>query len=338
MMLSLSIYLNYLIRELDVIEPGMKFEFAVYDCYTNDLVYGNCCEVNDLTKDKIKEKLPKLDNFTYYFVVRLPEKNKFLIYNLRFFFLLGLFTLILVFAYFYAIRILYRQKKLSELQKDFVDNMTHEFKTPLTSISLASSVLLDNKKINEDSKLTKYSQIIKQQSDKLTSHVERLLDLIRSDEKFKLNLEEFDLIELIDKLNLEFNNNGKQAFKINFHHPKEKIIVNADKYHFYNVLLNIYDNALKYNDKKSVNIDINLTENSNNILLTIRDNGIGIKKDKLSNIFEKFYRVQQGDVHDVKGFGLGLYYVKNIIEHHGWTIEVDSEEHNWTEFKITIKK
>lgn len=108
--ISLDILEDYLIRELDVIEPGMKFEYAVYDCFTNDLVYGDCCEVNELTKEKIKEKLPQLDNFTYYFVVRLPEKNKFLVYNLRFFFLLGIFTMIVVFAYVYAIRILYRQK------------------------------------------------------------------------------------------------------------------------------------------------------------------------------------------------------------------------------------
>lgn len=206
--------------------------------------------------------------------------------------------------------------------------MTHEFKTPLTSISLASSVLMDNQKIIEDPKLTKYSQIIKQQSDKLTSHVERLLDLIRSDESFKLNLEKIDLVELIEKLNLEFNNNGRQRFKINFHHPKEKVMVLCDKYHLYNSLLNIYDNAMKYNDKESLVLDISMVENINDIKLSIKDNGIGIRRDKLSEIFEKFYRVQKGDIHDVKGFGLGLYYVKNIIEHHNWKINADSEEKN----------
>jgi len=131
---------DLLIQELDRVVPNFTFEYAVYDCHNNDLKYGNCCMGDGKDKEKLFSKLPDIDKYTYYFIVRFPDKNLFLLYNLKLFILLGLFAIIVVFAYLYAIKSIYRQQKLSELQKDFVDNMTHEFKTPLTSIKLASEV------------------------------------------------------------------------------------------------------------------------------------------------------------------------------------------------------
>ena len=337
--IELDILEDFLLRELDVVEPGIKFEYAVYDCYTNDLVYGDCCAVERHTKEQIKRKLPKLDEFTYYFIVRFPNKNVYLLTNLRFFFLLGIFTIIIGFTYIYALKALYRQKKLSELQKDFVDNMTHEFKTPLTSIKLASTVLLENKEINANVKLKRYSEIILQQSEKLTSHIERLLDLIRSDKNFKLKKERFELIGVINDLNSEtMQKTPYHNIEINFNHPENKVFIYADKYHFYNAIQNIYDNALKYNDKDHKTITTAITDNPAEVILSITDNGIGIRPEHLTEIFSKFYRAQKEDIHNVKGFGLGLYYVKNIIDLHRWNITTDSIENEYTTFKINIRK
>jgi len=260
-----------------------------------------------------------------------------LLTTLKLFFLLGLFTIFVGFSYLYAVRSLYAQKKLSELQKDFVDNMTHEFKTPLTSIKLASNVLLANNEIIENSRLKKYSEIILQQSEKLTSHIERLLDLIRSDKNFELKKESFDLIGLINDLNSETNQKFQfENLEINFNHEDHTFTISADRYHLYNALQNIYDNAIKYNNKEKKLIDIEIRKKAESIILSIRDNGIGLKHSELHSIFKKFYRVQKGNLHDTKGFGLGLYYVKNIVDLHAWSISVESKENEFTIFKITI--
>lgn len=330
---------DYLIRELDIIEPGLKFEYAVYDCFTDDLIYGNCCGVEEKTKKEILKKLVNTEKYTYYFVVRFPDKRLFLLSNLKLFILLGLFAIIVVFAYIYAVATLFRQRKLSELQKDFVDNMTHEFKTPLTSIRLAANVIAKSDEINKNKKLSKYSKIIEQQSDKLTKHIERLLDLIRSDKKFDLKIEDVELGNFIKNLisGLEHELHSKNAV-VNFNTPENEIFIKADKYHLNNIIYNIIDNAIKYNDSEKKIINIYIDDKGNYYDLTVEDNGIGIPEENINNIFKKFYRVQKDDIHDVKGFGLGLYYVKNIIKLHGWSVEVQSKPKKGTKFIIHIKQ
>ncbi len=330
---------DYLIRELDIIEPGLKFEYAVYDCFTDDLIYGNCCGVEEKTKKEILKKLVNTEKYTYYFVVRFPDKRLFLLSNLKLFILLGLFAIIVVFAYIYAVATLFRQRKLSELQKDFVDNMTHEFKTPLTSIRLAANVIAKSDEINKNKKLSKYSKIIEQQSDKLTKHIERLLDLIRSDKKFDLKIEDVELGNFIKNLisGLEHELHSKNAV-VNFNTPENEIFIKADKYHLNNIIYNIIDNAIKYNDSEKKIINIYIDNKGNYYDLIVKDNGIGIPEENINNIFKKFYRVQKDDIHDVKGFGLGLYYVKNIIKLHGWSVEVQSKPKKGTKFIIHIKQ
>ncbi len=226
----------------------------------------------------------------------------------------------------------------TKLKNKLFSKLAHEFKTPLTSIKLASNVLLENKEINENTKLKKYSEIILQQSEKLTSHIERLLDLIRSDKTFKLKKERIDLIDLINDLNSEtIQKTPSSDLEISFDHPDKPVFIYTDRYHFYNVMQNIYDNAIKYNDKDHKQIFISLVNNPGEILLSVKDNGIGIKSEYLNNIFNKFFRVQKGNIHSVKGFGLGLYYVKNIVDLHGWKVFAESKENEFTTFKIKIK-
>ncbi len=329
---------DLLIRELDIIEPGLKFEYAVYDCFSDDLVYGNCCGITEKNKKEILKKLPNMEKYTYYFVVRFPDKRLFLLSNLKLFILLGLFAVIVVFAYIYAVATLFRQRKLSELQKDFVDNMTHEFKTPLTSIKLAIEVIARNDKVKNDERLKRYSGIIMQQSEKLTSHIERLLDLIRSDKKFTLKKEQIELGNFVRNLlsGLEHEFESKNTVvKLNI--PEKEFFVDADKYHFNNMIYNILDNAIKYNNNENKIINMSLVDKGTYVDLSILDNGIGIKSEDIKNIFKKFYRVQDEDIHNVKGFGLGLYYVKNIANLHGWSIRVISKPEKGTDFIIHIK-
>jgi two-component system phosphate regulon sensor histidine kinase PhoR len=337
--ISLDILEDFLIREMDVVEPGINFEFGVNDCFTNDLVYGSCCELEASSRQRIKEKIPVQDNLTYYFVVRFPDSNVYLLTNLKFFLLLGLFTITVGISYLFAIKALYRQKKISELQKDFVDNMTHEFKTPLTSIKLASNVLLENKSVYENSKLKKYTEIIVQQSEKLTSHIERLLDLVRSERTFSLKIEKIDLKQILLQIRADFmEKHTGSVLNFNEYFPEEDIIIDGDRYHLFNTLQNIYDNSIKYNNKEEKNIYTSIRRSNDIIELEIRDNGIGISSENLPFIFEKFYRVQNNDIHDVKGFGLGLYYVKNIIDLHKWKINIESKINEFTSFTIIIYK
>lgn len=330
---------DYLIRELDIIEPGLKFEYAVYDCFTDDLIYGNCCGVEEKTKKEILKKLPNIEKYTYYFIVRFPDKRLFLLSNLKLFILLGLFAIIVVFVYIYVVATLFKQRRLSELQKDFVDNMTHEFKTPLTSIRLAANVISKSDEINKNDRLAKYSNIIEQQSEKLTKHIERLLNLIRSDKKFDLKIEEIELGNFIKNLisGLEHELDSKNTI-VNLTIPVKQIFIKADKYHLNNIIYNIIDNAIKYNENEKKIINISLVDKNNYYDLFIEDNGIGIPEENIKDIFKKFYRIQKEDIHNVNGFGLGLYYVKNIIKLHDWSIEVQSKPEKGTKFIIHIKQ
>ncbi len=329
---------DYLIQEFDEVDEDLKFEFAIYDCHSGDLMYCDYCDIGERTKEKIAKKIQKIERSTNYFITRFPDKSFFLLQNVKLYVLVGLLIIMAVYAYLYAVKSIFEQKKLSELQKDFVDNMTHEFKTPLTSIKLASDVIGKSDEIKSNPKLKKYSSIITQQSEKLTSHIERMLDLIRSDTKFKLKREELELnafiSDFVDKIRdeIEFKD---AIIELNTSVPH---LVEIDKYHFSNVLYNIVENGLKYNKSEKKRINIDITDSKNLVLLSFEDNGIGISKEDLSKIFDKFYRVQKGDIYDTKGFGLGLYYVRNIIDLHGWDIEVSSKPEKGTTFTVKINK
>ncbi len=330
---------DYLIQEFDEVESEIQFQFAIYDCHSDDLVYCDYCTIGETTKQNIAKKIKNIDRSSNYFITRFPDKSFFLFRNMKLYILLGLLTVMAVYAYLYAIKSIFEQKKLSELQKDFVDNMTHEFKTPLTSIKLASDVIGKSEEIKSNPKLSKYSSIITQQSEKLTSHIERMLDLIRSDKKLRLNTKDVDLNQFIREFVIKLKD--EPEFKdaiITTTMLEVPCNVKIDEYHFSNVLYNIIENGLKYNTSKDKKINIKIIDNNDLTLLSFEDNGVGISKDDLSKIFNKFYRVQKGDVYDTKGFGLGLYYVKNIIELHEWKIEVDSEHKKGTTFTIKINK
>lgn len=332
---------DFLIVEMDAIGPDIEFEYAVYDCFSEELVYGNCCSVNDEDRELVNEHVTDLEDLTYFFIVRFPNRNSFLIGKIWIFILLSVLSIVAVFAFMYAIRTIYRQKKLSELQKDFVNNMTHEFKTPLSSIRLSAMVLAGAPEISGNERLYNYAKIISSQSKRLSSQIENVLDIVRSEKKFVLKKEVFDLLPFLkNSFEVECTRFAEQKLKVETDFELDRLVLEADGYHLANVVSNIVENAVKYKrtdvEAKEIILKVGLRENESGWCLSFKDYGMGIDAKYQKMIFNKFYRVPTGNIHNVKGFGLGLFYVKNICELHGWEINVESTLGEGSTFSILI--
>ena len=248
-----------------------------------------------------------------------------------------LFTTIIVSAFALTVRTLFSQKKLSEIKSDFINNMTHELKTPLATISLAIDALVNNKVINDPEKIKYYSAMIKEENRRMNKQVEKILQSARLErQEINLNLQPFDAHEIIRKVadNLSLQIQEKNGtLTLNLAAPKHEVTV--DEVHFSNIIFNLLDNAIKYSKN---NLEINISTQIQNGMLAIRikDNGIGMNKETQSHIFEKFYRAHTGNLHDVKGFGLGLNYVKAITEAHGGKVRVESAVGKGSAFTATF--
>jgi len=335
---TLEYYLWKALSDHNLIIP---FEYGIYDCTSNKMVDGKYCEMSNEVVDLSINlgDLPKMEGLTYYFGVRFPTRTSYMLgqmYRSVFFTILLLLS---VFFFAYAIAIILRQKRLSEMQKDFINNMTHEFKTPISTIKISADVFANAPEVTENPRLERYADIIKTQNQRLNDQVEKVLQIARVEQdNFQLNKEKVELATLINGvLNsveikiLEQKGNLKRSIHIG------KTTIIADKHHLTNVLHNLLDNALKY-CKKDPQIQVSATQKNGAIQLTIKDNGIGIKKEYHSKVFHKFYRVPTGNIHDVKGFGLGLFYIRNICKAHSWTVNLESEEGQGTTIEITIPK
>ncbi len=334
-----SVLEDYLIREMENHSWNTDFEYAVYNCTSDEMVYGNYCTVGpDLEfKDRKTSDLPKFDDedLVYYFVVTFPSRENYLLSNMRTSLIFGIITTLAIIFFLYSIWVVLQQKRLSELQTDFINNMTHEFKTPIASIKVASEVLLKNEELKNNERVKKYLEIIGNQNTRLNDQVEKVLHVAKLEQnKLKLNKEVFDLQILLKEIveNENIKDQAKVTLRVN---GEGSFKLEADKHHTTNVLYNIIDNAIKYCKEEPV-IDIVLSKESAYFDVEIRDNGIGINNDAIKSLFDKFYRVPTGNIHDVKGFGLGLFYVKQIVDAHNWKISVKSEETKGTSFIIKI--
>ncbi|MFY8005069.1 MAG: sensor histidine kinase, partial [Chitinophagaceae bacterium] len=247
------------------------------------------------------------------------------------------FMLIIITAFYVTLKTLFNQKKLSEIKSDFINNMTHEFKTPLATISLAVDALRNEKVQANKEKLTYFTGIIKEENKRMNKHVETILEAAVADKQdLKLNFQPFaihDALEqVIEAFQLQLNDkNGKVSLQLNA--ANQNIL--ADEIHFTNLLSNLIDNAIKYSNEP-VAIQINTKNSGKNLILTITDNGIGMNKESVKRIFEKFYRAHTGNVHNVKGFGLGMSYVKSVIDAHKGKIKVDSTLGKGTTFTLEL--
>lgn len=246
-------------------------------------------------------------------------------------------TLLMVVLFTFALYVIFRQKRLSDIKNDFVNNMTHELKTPISTISLASQMLSDNSIPDEKKNLGHISRIIQTESKRLGYQVERVLQMAVLDQgHLVLKKEPISMHEIITTVlqNFRLQVESKQG-RLEVVDESTEDMVEGDKVHMMNVVTNLVDNAVKYS-REHPEILVKMRNVTGNFRFSVHDNGIGISKDDQKKVFDRFYRVSTGNVHDVKGFGLGLSYVKLIIEQHGGKIRLSSELNKGTTFVITI--
>jgi len=316
------------------------YEFAIIKTLDNSVIFSTSPDFDRLTKSKVhKACLSCLWQEEYFhFALYFPSQRKETIVEMSMWLTLsGMFILIVIILFTYIITTIIRQKKLSDMKNDFINNMTHEFKTPISTISLASEVLLHADSESSTERLKKYSRIIFDENQRMRSQVDRVLQ-IASLEKgdYELKKTEFDLHKVIRETvqNLCFEKCEDRS-DIIYHLDAENHILHADRMHLTNVVVNLVDNAIKYSNDK-ITLNLYSRNQDGGLVFSIEDNGVGISQEAQKHIFDKFYRVPTGNIHTVKGFGLGLYYVKNIIEAHGGHINVRSEVNKGTRFDVFI--
>ncbi|MBN2347551.1 MAG: HAMP domain-containing histidine kinase [Bacteroidales bacterium] len=274
----------------------------------------------------------------FHLALYFPNQRAFLFLELSLWLILsGIFLIIIILSYAYTISVLNRQKKLSEIKNDFINNMTHEFKTPISTISLATEVLLGEENSGPSERIKKYAGIIYEENQRMKSQVERVLHMaVQERGKLRLNKEPTDLHELIRNTvyNLCLEHCEKEV-SVKYNLKAEHYTANIDPVHIRNVVDNIIENASKYSGEKP-EILISSVNSGDGILISFEDNGIGISHASLKYIFDRFYRVPTGDIHNVKGFGLGLYYVKSIVEAHGGYVNAKSELNKGSRFNVYL--
>jgi two-component system, OmpR family, phosphate regulon sensor histidine kinase PhoR len=343
--------INNIVRE-EIARSGLKdipFEFAVTDDnITGDQIstenfvkyYADSANTVNQTVILQPESGSSMENLLpqEFLVVIVPHQNTIVLRELTWF-IVGaiIFTLIIITAFFLTLRTLFVQKKLGEIKSDFINNMTHEFKTPLATISLAVDALKNEKVIGDKAKTDYFTGVIKEENIRMNKQVETILQAALLDkQEVQLNLKKLSAHELItnaiNNISLPLNEKGGELIT---HLDATNNFIMADDVHFTNFINNLLDNALKYSKEKPI-IKLSTSNVSNIFKVKIEDNGIGMSKETLSRIFEKFYRAHTGNVHDVKGFGLGLSYVKTMVDAHKGTIKAESILGKGSSFIISL--
>ena len=318
---------------------NMPFEYAVYEEGKPPIFQsGNFNEYEDCPYYRTALFLKRIFDRPTFISVYFPDERKNLVKSMG---ILGgtslLITVFTLMLFSLALYIIFKQKKLSEMKNDFVNNMTHELKTPISTISLASQMLSDRTIPDEQKNLSHISRIIRTESRQLSTQVERVLQMAIFDHgQLKLKEQELDLHEIIETVAQNFLLQiERRQGKLEFLPEAENSVITGDSVHMTNVVSNLLENAMKYTGR-SPEITIATRNQEGAVLVSVRDNGIGISKENQKRIFDKFYRVPTGNVHNVKGFGLGLSYVKLIVEEHHGTIRIKSEPNKGSLFVIQL--
>ena len=324
------------------------FTFGIYDCFTNQLTFSKLYKFTDdslytLVNNNIiglDSARLKLKNDGHYFTVFFPNVQNKLPQNTVFLspwiYISTIVFLVLIFFGF-SLATIIKQKRLSEVITDFINNMTHELKTPIATISLSSEMIMRLDLDDDLEKAKKYAGIIFKENKRLETQVERVLNISTLDtENTTLNKKLLDFHELLAEVKDTFDfNQLANGGKILIENNASVFTIQADPIHITNVVYNLLDNAVKYSTTKPV-ISITTKNERNHLVIEIKDNGIGIRKEDLKMIFDKFYRVSTGNIHDIKGFGLGLFYVKLIINEHNGSIDVKSKLGEGSAFTIKL--
>lgn len=314
---------------------SQAFEYGIYDCFTDSIVYGGKVSLDNRV-DSLSKDFRKIEwkEDGHYFGVYFPNKSKDIISGMTQWVFTSIILLLVVVFFAYAMFVILRQRKLSEVKTDFINNMTHELKTPISTIALSADVLLEEGIGQDRERLRQYAGIIQSENDRLRLQVDKVLQIASLDKgEVELKRERLDLSAIAQKagetlavLAKEKGGDIKMELAEGF--------VSGDRVHITNVVYNLLDNAIKYSTQPLV--EVNIKGDGPWLTLSVKDNGIGLSPSDKDRVFEKFYRVSQGDRHDVKGFGLGLYYVKRIVQAHGGHVRVESQPGKGSTFTVTL--
>lgn len=334
--LDADILEHYLKEEFKKQNLNTPFEYGIYDCESEKIVYGSYIDANYETSSVSTKPLPKTDKYLNYFGVRFPSKTSYLASRLDIWLISSLITLVVTVFFGYAMFVILRQKRLSEVQRDFVNNMTHEFQTPISTIRIATDVLSQPRIMEQPERLKKYVQIIRQENNRLKTQVETVLNTARLERgKMELDIQLQELHSLINEVIEGVQAELEDNLKVELNATKSSIY--ADRTQLVSLIRNLLENAIKYSPRPP-SITISTENVDDTLVFSVADKGIGIPKESIAKIFNKFYRVPTGNLHNVKGFGLGLSYVNQIIKAHKWQISVESEVGEGTTFKVTMKQ
>jgi two-component system phosphate regulon sensor histidine kinase PhoR len=317
---------------------NIDFEYVIYDCFTDSIVYSNFVTNNGESESENSGlKGMKWQRDGHYFGVYFPGKQSYIVGQMGIWIFSTSVLLIVILYFAYTTSVIFRQKKLSEIRTDFINNLTHEFKTPISTISLSTDVILNEDTLKNPEKIAQYANIIKQENNRLKIQVDKVLQLATLDTKTiilnKMPLDANNLIrEAVKGFSLILNErNG--SILTNFKAARSMLFI--DQLHFTNIIYNLIDNAIKYSPENP-EVLIETINVKNKFILSIEDKGIGIDKSQQKHIFDKFYRVPTGNLHDVKGFGLGLNYVKTVVELQGGKISLESAMGQGSKFIIEM--
>ena len=331
--------LDSIIRyEINYFNINTEFEYGIFPCDKDSLIMGKPGHhQQELFHSRHSAKLScfwKTDCFKLN--IHFPHQKEYIISQMGWWLVLSLaFMGVLVLGFFFTVYLMIRQKKLSDMKNDFVNNMTHEFKTPISTISITSELLMKQNINSNPEKVEKYASVIYDENARLKGQVERVLQMAVLDKgELKMKFSPVNVHEVIAEVTDAFSipvseRNGELSVSL----QAAEVMISADLMHFRNIISNLLDNALKYS-KDTPQIEVVTRNEEAKIIICVRDSGIGISHEHQKQIFKKFFRVPTGNLHDVKGFGLGLFYVKTIVDLHGGSISLKSEPKKGTEFTL----
>ncbi len=313
------------------------YEYGIYDCVDKCMRGGNYITPATTVQKTTFPETPRLNNDGYYFAVQFPMVEANILSQMGIWGFSSIVMLVVILFFVYSLFVILKQKRLSEVQNDFINNMTHEFKTPISTIAISSQVLKDPSIVSQPDRLLNYASLIETENNRLREQVDRVLQMAQLEKKdLGLNRTYCQIHELIQEAAIH-NTVALEAKggAIEIHANAKYSTVFGDKLHLSNVINNLIDNAIKYNHRPP-RVAITTADSPAGLRIHVTDNGIGIPVDEQKRIFERFYRVPTGNVHDVKGFGLGLHYVKTVIEHHRGSIALESKPGAGSTFSILI--
>ncbi|GAB3892899.1 HAMP domain-containing sensor histidine kinase [Larkinella knui] len=295
------------------------FEYGIYNCESDRMIYGAFVSLNANPETvQASRNLPKFSRSPYYFGIHFPSQTSFIAGHLDGWIASSAAVLLVVLFFGYTLVVVLRQRKLTEVQRDFINNITHELQTPVATLRIAADVLQSDSIFSQPERHRQYVRVVQEESLRLQKQVSNVLQLSRSERmQFTINATEVDLHELLTEAATVFHPHVTLELRA------ENAVIRADRYHLENVINNLIDNALKYNTAVP-HILVQTRNEGNRLLWSVQDNGIGIAREHHQVVFNQFYRVPTGNVHAVKGFGLGLYYVWKVIKAHRWQIVLES--------------